>query len=161
MHHCSWNPLLSHCTAARPCIAMLEVATFSIVFAVLLTLRRSLPAHRLLLANGTTLYSSAGRTTAKYAKESLGNPSKPPEFDCARRVQRCLASWQEGARRGCGAPPWYLATPGRAQRDPLACSRAQGSSVVLGGRAGRQSRSLSTLHIGSNFLYVLVMMCYV
>ena len=139
---------------------MLEGATFSIVFAVVLTLRCLLPAHRLLLANGTTLYSSAERTTAKYAKESFGILSKPPEFGCARRVQRCLASWQEGARGCCGALPWFMAMPGCAQPDPLACSCVQGSSVMHGGRTGRQSRSLSTLHIGSNFLYVLVMMCY-
>ena len=63
--------LLSQCTAAWLDIAMLEGSTLAIILDAELTLQCSLPAHRLLLADRTTLYSSAGSSTAKYVKEIL------------------------------------------------------------------------------------------
>ena len=48
------------CTASRPDITMLEGSSLAIIFDAELTLRCSLPAHRLLLADETTLYCLLG-----------------------------------------------------------------------------------------------------
>ena len=126
--------LLSQCTAARPDIAMLEGAILAIILYVELTLRCSLPAHRLLLADRTTLYSSAGSTAAKYMNNIFMILAKQPEFSSARRALRCYRCCQESARGSCSVPPWSMAMLGRAEPDPLAQSRALGLCGVHGGR---------------------------
>ena len=126
--------MLSQCMAAKPGIAMLEGAILAIILDAVLMLRCSLPAHRLLPADGTTLYSSAGSTAAKYMKGVFMTLAKQPELSSAQRALRCHRCCQQSARGGCGVPPWSVMTLGRAEPDPLAQSRALGLCGVHDGR---------------------------
>ena len=126
--------LLSQCTAAWLDIAMLEGSTLAIILDAELTLQCSLPAHRLLLADETTLYSLVGSMTANDIKELFWNTFVQPAPDYGRCDQRFLSDCQEGAREGGIAVPPTAAVLGSAEAVSFACSHALGSPDAQGGR---------------------------
>ena len=126
--------------AARPDIAMVEGATLTIILDAELTLRCSLPAHRLLLADGTTLCSSVGSVTAKDIKELFWNTFVQLAPNYGRCAQRLLSHCQEGARDGCIAPPPTAAVLGRAEPASFACSHTLGSPDAQEGRFRTDTR---------------------
>ena len=152
------RPLLSRCTAARPDITMLEGSSLAIIFDAELTLRCSLPAHRLLLADETTLYSSVRSMTANDIEELIQNTFVQPAPNYARCAQRLLSDCQEGAREGCIALPPTAAVLGRAEPASFACSHTLGLPDAQDGRF-RTDRRLTLSYIWDVFPICNLYMC--
>ena len=137
---------------------MLEGSSLAIIFDAELMLRCSLPAHRLLLADETTLYSSVGSMTANDIEELIRNSFVQLAPNYGRCAQRLLSDCQEGAREGCIALPPTAAVLGRAEPASFACSHTLGLPDAQDGRF-RTDRRLTLSYIWDVFPICNLYMC--